>query len=170
MLCIYNAAKAAVYIIVDCYQLKKTAIHNVAKKCNVSEAELTKCVEAAIPSMSFAERSKKAIKRKNDAFYSAPAVKVIPQGEKQGGVDKITSIRSMLKQKEPTKGARKGGEKGMVLVRTIKEGQGTHISARTDKALFIDIAGAASVTDDCFNKTLIGKLKHLGIAFEINDS
>ena len=97
---LYNAAKKAIYIIVEKHGLKKDSIHNVAKKYKVNERELKECVEAAIPRIFFAERSNKARKRKEAAFYKPPEVKAISASEIKAGLDKLASIKAMLKTKK----------------------------------------------------------------------
>lgn len=98
---LYNAAKVAVYIIVEKHGFKKDTIRNVARKYKVREEELKESVEIAIPKMFFAERAQKAKKRKEAAFYKPPAVKTVPAGERQSGLSKLASIKAMLKSSKP---------------------------------------------------------------------
>jgi len=95
---LFNAAKKAIYIIVEKHGVKADTLRNVARKHKVNESELKECIEIAIPSIFFALRSQKAKKRYEDSFYKAPEVQFIADSEKKSGFDSIKKIKEMLKK------------------------------------------------------------------------
>jgi hypothetical protein len=96
---LFNAAKIAIYIIVEKHGTKAASLKHIARKYKVKEAALKKHVEIAIPPIFFAERSKSAKKRYEKSFYKPPEVNFISGTQKESGLDNLRKIKEMLNKK-----------------------------------------------------------------------
>ncbi|MBQ4840052.1 hypothetical protein [Pseudoalteromonas luteoviolacea] len=93
-----QAAKVAIYVIVEKSGRKSDSIRNVARKYSVRESELLECINEAIPKHFFAERAARARKRKAATFYKAPEARMIPESEKAVGKEHLRNIKAMFRK------------------------------------------------------------------------